>query len=211
MDNKPNDGMFCMNGIMQPDLAPKAQYYEVKKVYQNVGVKAVDMKQGQIEIFNKNYFESLADYDIVWSLWKDGVCVLKNQPLQGVRKAVQARERMNFKLPYDYASLDPESEYFVKVQFLLSRDMPWAKKGYVQMEEQLPVRAALKQAPAVASVAVSTQPIVVEEDGAVSSDVDERGGKLNERSAKCSGFSWWSMSTRFPRTFSMAGCRRLTR
>ena len=166
MDNKPNDGMFCMNGIMQPDLAPKAQYYEVKKVYQNVGVKAVDMKQGQIEIFNKNYFESLADYDIVWSLWKDGVCVLKNQPLQGVRKAVQARERMNFKLPYDYASLDPESEYFVKVQFLLSRDMPWAKKGYVQMEEQLPVRAALKQAPAVASVAVSTQPIVVEEDGA---------------------------------------------
>ena len=34
----PNDGMFCMNGIMLPDLTPKPQYYEVKKVYQNVGV-----------------------------------------------------------------------------------------------------------------------------------------------------------------------------
>ena len=43
MDNKPNDGMFCMNGIMRPDLSPKAQYFEVKKVYQNVGVKAIDM------------------------------------------------------------------------------------------------------------------------------------------------------------------------
>lgn len=52
-DNKPNDGMFCMNGVMRPDLSPKAQYYEVKKVYQNVGVKAVDMKKGLVEIFNK--------------------------------------------------------------------------------------------------------------------------------------------------------------
>lgn len=52
-DNKPNDGMFCMNGVMRPDLSPKAQYFEVKKVYQNVGVKAVDLKQGRIEIFNK--------------------------------------------------------------------------------------------------------------------------------------------------------------
>lgn len=74
-DNKPNDGMFCMNGIMRPDLTPKAQYFEVKKVYQNVGVKAIDMKQGQIEIFNKNYFEPLKNYQIVWSLYKDGVCV----------------------------------------------------------------------------------------------------------------------------------------
>ena len=24
MDNKPSDGMFCMNGIMRPDLSPKA-------------------------------------------------------------------------------------------------------------------------------------------------------------------------------------------
>ena len=31
---------------------------------------------------------------------------------------------------------------FVKVQFLLAQDMPWAKKGFVQMEEQLPVKAA---------------------------------------------------------------------
>lgn len=84
-DNKPNDGMFCMNGIVRPDFSPKAQYYEVKKVYQNVGVKAVDMKQGQIEIFNKNYFEPLRNYQIVWSLYKDGVCISKNQPLQASR------------------------------------------------------------------------------------------------------------------------------
>lgn len=152
-DNKPNDGMFCMNGIMRPDLTPKAQYFEVKKVYQNVGVKAVNMKQGQIEIFNKNYFEPLKNYQIVWSLYKDGVCVKKNQPLQGAKNIVGPREKGIYTLPYDYASLDANSEYFVTVQFLLGKDMPWAKKGYPQMEEQLRVKGADVAAPSIAAVA----------------------------------------------------------
>ena len=152
-DNKPNDGMFCMNGIMRPDLTPKAQYFEVKKVYQNVGVKAIDMKQGQIEIFNKNYFEPLKNYQIVWSLYKDGVCVKKNQPLQGAKNIVGPREKGIYTLPYDYASLDANSEYFVTVQFLLGKDMPWAKKGYPQMEEQLRVKGADAAAPSIAAVA----------------------------------------------------------
>ncbi len=152
-DNKPNDGMFCMNGIMRPDLTPKAQYFEVKKVYQNVGVKAIDMKQGQIEIFNKNYFEPLKNYQIVWSLYKDGVCVKKNQPLQGAKNIVGPREKGIYTLPYDYASLDANSEYFVTVQFLLGKDMPWAKKSYPQMEEQLRVKGADVAAPSIAVVA----------------------------------------------------------
>ena len=152
-DNKPNDGMFCMNGILRPDFSPKAQYYEVKKVYQNVGVKAVDMKQGQIEIFNKNYFEPLRNYQIVWSLYKDGVCISKNQPLQGAKNIVGPREKGFYSLPYDYASLDPKSEYFVTVQFLLGKDMPWAAKGYPQMEEQLRVKGADVAAPSIATVA----------------------------------------------------------
>ena len=151
-DNKPNDGMFCMNGIMRPDLTPKAQYYEVKKVYQNVGVKAIDMKQGQIEIFNKNYFEPLKNYQIVWSLYQDGVCVKKNQPLLGAKNIVGPREKGIYTLPYDYASLDPKSEYFVTIQFLLGKDMPWASKGYVQMEEQLRVKGADVAAPSIAAV-----------------------------------------------------------
>ena len=142
MDNKPNDGMFCMNGVMRPDLTPKAQYFEVKKVYQNVGVKAVDPTRGRIEIFNKNYFEPLKGYQIVWSLYKDGKCVEANKPLMGAKNILGPRERQVYTLPYNYASLDPKSEYFVKVQFLQGKDMPWAEKGYVQMEEQLRVKGA---------------------------------------------------------------------
>ncbi len=150
--DNPNDGTFCMNGIMQPNLEPKAQYFEVKKVYQNVGVKAVDMKQGRIEIFNKNYFEPFNDYEIRWTLFKNGQPVLKDQPLQGPRIVLQPRMKQNYVLPYNYAELDADGEYYATVQFVLNADKPWAKKGYVQMEEQLLVKKAAP-APAISAVA----------------------------------------------------------
>ena len=46
----PNDGQFVMNGIVFGDLEPKPQYYEVKKVYQHIGVKAIDTEKGVFEI-----------------------------------------------------------------------------------------------------------------------------------------------------------------
>ena len=140
--DKPNDGTFCMDGVVMPDLKGKPQYYEVKKVYQNVNVKMIDAKQGKVEIFNENYFEPLNNYQIVWSLWKDGACVKQNAPVQGPRMAVAPRGKQVVTLPYNFAELDAQGEYFVKVQFLLGADMPWAKQGYAQMEEQLAVKQA---------------------------------------------------------------------
>ncbi|MDE7388309.1 MAG: discoidin domain-containing protein, partial [Muribaculaceae bacterium] len=144
----PNDGMFCMNGVMFPDLTPKPEYAEVKKVYQNVGVKPVDMTKGQFEVFNKNYFTTLDEnYYITWELVKDGTVVQTGDNVIRPRMAVGPRESQIMTAPYDYASLDPESEYFLNVQFRLNEDKPWAKKGYVQMEEQLPVKSATPFAP----------------------------------------------------------------
>lgn len=140
--DKPNDGMFCMNGILFPGHKPKPEYYEVKKVYQNVGVKAIDITKGQIEVFNKNYFEPMTDVEMVWSLWKDGKKIQESNAFKGPRNILGPREKGHYTIPFDYNSLDANSEYFVKVQFLLAKDMPWAKKGYVQMEEQLPVKSA---------------------------------------------------------------------
>lgn len=140
--DKPNNGMFCMNGILFPGHKPKPEYFEVKKVYQNVGVKAVDITKGQIEVFNKNYFEPMTDVEMVWSLWKDGKKIQESNAFKGPRNILGPREKGNYTIPFDYNSLDANSEYFVKVQFLLAKDMPWAKKGYVQMEEQLPVKSA---------------------------------------------------------------------
>lgn len=144
----PNDGQFVMNGIIFGDLEPKPQYYEVKRVYQPVSVTPIDMSKGQIEIFNKNYFEPLTE-NMSWSLIQDGKEVAKGDALIGPRMYLGPREKATYTIPYDLTGLD--GELFVNVYFTLSEDKPWAKKGYIQMEEQLPVRAATRTLPAISA------------------------------------------------------------
>ena len=136
----PNDGMFCMNGIMLPDLTPKPQYFEVKKVYQNVSVK-LDSIEGKehdaiahFTIFNKNYFEPITfdTYDIVACLVKDGKKV-KEIPCS-LPEDVLPRMDVKCSCPVDMFN---EGEYFLNIEFRLKQDMPWAEKGFVQMAEQL--------------------------------------------------------------------------
>lgn len=159
--DKPNSGMFCMNGILFPEHLPKPAYYEVKKVYQNVGVYPVDMQKGQIEIFNKNYFTSLAGYEIRWMLYKDGSKVKEGSVFKEPAAIIGARGKVQYTIPYRYEELDGESEYFVKIQFHLKQNMPWAEAGYIQMEEQLKVKDAGKR-PSIASLtAAMDRPEVV--------------------------------------------------
>jgi beta-galactosidase len=147
--DKPNDGTFVNNGLIFADLQPKPQYFEVKKVYQNVGVKAIDIQKGKIEIFNKNYFTGLDDYELQWSLYEDGVEIVRNT--FSVPGGVTARERKEVTIPLDFNTLKKQSEYFIKIQFVQKNDKPWTPTGYIQMEEQLLVKQA-EARPSVASL-----------------------------------------------------------
>lgn len=145
----PNDGQFVMNGIVFGDLEPKPQYYEVKKVYQNIGVQASDVQKGTFEIFNKQYFSNLSDYDVKWSLYENG-----KEVQSGILavKEIAPRAKASITVPYAYDKLKNDSEYFVKIQFLLNKNMPWADKGFVTAEEQILVKEAT-QRPAINEVA----------------------------------------------------------
>jgi len=46
----PNDGNFCINGLVFPDRKIPPKLWEVKKVYQSVGVEEEDLSQSQIRI-----------------------------------------------------------------------------------------------------------------------------------------------------------------
>ena len=131
----PNDGQFVMNGILFADMTPKPQYYEVKKVYQNVSVSWAGINHDSLRIFNKHYFsDDLTGYDVRWSLWEDGQEKSSGNLSLG---AVEPREYVTIPTPVDISSLNEGHEYFLKIQFELNEDKPWAKRGFVQMEEQL--------------------------------------------------------------------------
>ena len=136
----PNDGQFVMNGIVFGDLEPKPQYYEVKKVYQHIGVKAIDTEKGVFEIFNKYYFKNLAeDYQLVYSLYEDGKPIMTGKPMD---INIAPRQRAQITLPYDHAPLKKDAEYFMKLQFILKDQRPWAAKGFPMAEEQILIKEA---------------------------------------------------------------------
>lgn len=147
--DKPNSGQFVMNGIIFAERDLKPQYYEVKKVYQNIGVKTLDIKKGSFEIFNKYYFKSLADYNLKWSIWENG-SEIENGNIALAPTA--ARTKTIVTVPYKFADLKPSSEYFVKLQFTLKEDQPWADNDFVQAEAQFLIKAK-SEIPAIADVA----------------------------------------------------------
>ncbi len=146
----PNDGQFVMNGIMFGDLEPKPAYYEVKKVYQPVVIKPVDMSKGQIEIFNRNYFEPFSNYTFGWILTEDGKTIASGNSLQGPEEPLKPREKAIYTIPYDLTGHN--GELAVIVELRQAGNTPWAEAGYVQMSEQLPVRDAAAR-PSVSSIA----------------------------------------------------------
>ena len=163
----PNDGQFVMNGIVFGDLEPKPQYYEVRKVYQNIGVKAVDVEKGVFEIFNKYYFKNLADdYYLMWSVYEDGKAIQAT-----LKKDINLapRQRMQISLPYNRAAFKKDAEYFVKVQFILKDKMPWADKDFVMAEEQVLVKEA------------TDRPIISEVAGATAGSLKSRMNPSTER------------------------------
>ena len=71
-ENAPSDGNFCCNGIVNPDRRPHPAYYEVKHVYQDVSITALDPESGVFQIQNRHYFTDLSRYRVTWWVERNG-------------------------------------------------------------------------------------------------------------------------------------------
>ena len=60
--DQPNDGAFCINGLIAPDRKPHPHYYEVQHVYQPL--QFVRETNGYIRIINRDSFTDPSEYDI---------------------------------------------------------------------------------------------------------------------------------------------------
>ena len=64
----PNDLNFCINGVINPDRTPQPAMQEIKKVFQFVDIKAVDLYAGLIAIENTYDFQNLDFLQAEWRL-----------------------------------------------------------------------------------------------------------------------------------------------
>jgi beta-galactosidase len=159
----PTDQNFCCNGLVSGDRTPHPGLSEVKKVYQNVHVKAVDLTKGRIEIKNGYFFTTLGD--LIKGTWK--VCADDRVVETGTldKLDIEPGESRQLSVPFMPVSTAPGVEYFLDLSFVLKDKHLWAPAGYEVAWEQfrLPV-----EAPAVAADPAKMPPLkLTDQDGII--------------------------------------------
>ena len=66
------DGNFCCNGLVDANRNPHPGLFEVKKVYQYIGFKAIDIEKGKFQLVNKYDFLNLNNFEFDWRIEADG-------------------------------------------------------------------------------------------------------------------------------------------
>jgi beta-galactosidase len=136
----PNDGQFIVKGVVYANRDPKPDFWEVKKVYQDIAVTAEDSGSGEIEIFNKHFFKDLSGYDLAWELTGDGTVIASGKL---PAPAVAPRARLKVKLPLPALTAPPGVagvDYRLRVGFRTTADTILGPAGYEVAAEQLAVK-----------------------------------------------------------------------
>ena len=138
--DNPNDGNFCINGLVRPDWSLTAKSYNTKKVYQPLEFKQV--KVGQYRIKNKMAFLPSSTFDVSYELQDEEGTVLATAP---VTKEVAAGDSAVVTLDLSALSqLDKAEEAFIRFVAKQREATLWADAGYVVAEEKLSVQTAEK-------------------------------------------------------------------
>lgn len=77
--DKPNEGNFCMRGLVSTDKKPNPHYFEVQKVYQPVVFQLLDDKGITVKVTNHFDFLSLRNFDFEYEYTSNGKSLQKGK------------------------------------------------------------------------------------------------------------------------------------
>jgi beta-galactosidase len=129
----PSDGNFLINGLVMPDRAPSPALSEVRKVYQPIRVRAVDLRAGTVRIVNNNDFTNLSSYDARWVLEADGDSTTGGT-IAGLSVAPHDSTTVTLALPMIKPA--PGTQYFLRVELRTREAKPFLPAGHVVAWDQ---------------------------------------------------------------------------
>lgn len=122
----PTDGAFINKGLVNGVRQPIPHYYEVKKVYQPVSFREVDLQKGIVEIHNKYVFRNLDHLNLEWEITADGEPFAK-----GVVSTPEVAPGKSGQLilPIHLPAND-NREFVLTIRALVNEDMPFLSIGF---------------------------------------------------------------------------------
>ena len=115
-----DDDAFCANGVVSSDRRPHHHADEVKKVYQPIKFKAIDLKTGEFEVKNWNAFTDASVYDCDYTIFSAERKLLKEKFELNLKP--YESQRMNIERLRIYGH--PGEEFFVRFSVKAKEDTP---------------------------------------------------------------------------------------
>ena len=137
--DNPNDGNFCINGLVKPDWSISDKTYNTKKIYQPLDFKATDEKN-KFVMKSKLAFINSSFLDVTYSVLKDGALI----GLGRVDETVNAEDSVILTINALPDNASEDSEYFIRFSARLKKKTAWAKAGYEVASEQIALNKANK-------------------------------------------------------------------
>ncbi|MBQ9640190.1 MAG: discoidin domain-containing protein [Bacteroidaceae bacterium] len=160
--DNPNDGNFCINGLVHPDWSYTAKTYNTKKVYQPLEFKPVQGRPSTFLVKNKTAFLPSTTWGVAYTLEDEEGNVLSRGTID-TEVAPSDSVRVTLDLAA-LSSLDKAKEAFVHFTATQKENTLWAEAGYIVAEEKLPVQTAQKPLYDLARLE-NEAPINIEEEG----------------------------------------------
>ena len=129
-----SDHNFNCNGIIAPDRRLNPHAYEVGYYYQNVWITEKNLKEGQFEVYNENFFKNLDDLELVWTIRRHSGTINVSGIAPQQRKLITDAE-----LKATVARVlehHPDAEVLVNFEFRSREAQPLIDKGQVLARQQ---------------------------------------------------------------------------
>ncbi len=124
--DKPNDGNFCIDGLVYPDRTPHTGLLELKNIIAPVRTEAVDILKGSFIITNLYEFINLSKLALNWKLEKDGECIE-----EGNIDNIELEPQKSQSITIEYSKPQKaDGRYFLTIYYTLKQHEVWAPKGH---------------------------------------------------------------------------------
>lgn len=130
-----SDHNFNCNGIINPYRKPNPHANEVRYYYQNIWATAKDLKAGEVEVYNENFFKSLDDVELQWTLESEGKVLANGRSALDI----PAQQKRVVKLDGYSLPADVKGEVVLNLDFVLKKAEPMLDAGYAVAREQFVV------------------------------------------------------------------------
>ena len=127
-----SDGNFCDNGLISPDRVPNPHMYEVGHIYQDIWTTPADLQNGEINVYNENFFRDLSAYYLEWEVLKGGK-VIRTGRVDNLNVAPQ----QTAKLKLDLGKTCQCAEWLLNVAYKLKNREGLLPAGYAVAKNQL--------------------------------------------------------------------------